>query len=328
MPSEKLSTLVLIMIAVSGLAVTAAALSSVCIMRAPSVVAIDYAEAYAGHTGAIAVLNVKNMASKPIRIVEIKVFVGEIYAADFLADVPPGSSFAIVLKNPPGRWRSGEMKTITVTSVFADGSLVSCIASIKVSGGEWIGEETNPIIVNSAEGETEEGAGGEGGAGGEEEGGGGSKGVVFADDFSEGLTEWRAWGENMGLVIEVSKHGKPSPCLHVQKSGGVGTLAGVAREINVNLQHPTTLSLSFDYNVHAKKEGNIFPGNLWVRVLDSSGSILVDEKVYEAYSADSGWKSATVAIPSVSGRITAIFYMQMLSSGKQDFWIDNVVLDP
>ncbi|MEM3466853.1 MAG: hypothetical protein QW566_10325 [Candidatus Jordarchaeales archaeon] len=226
---------------------------------------------------------------------------------DFNVNMPPGSSYTLIMRNPPGRWVTGETKNAAITAVFSDGSTTSTIASIRVSGTGWFGIEENPQT----------------GLSGNESG----KKVIFVDDFKNGLSGWRPWGNATGLAVEVDMHGKPSPCLHVYAPGQAGSLAGASKAADVNFSSPATLHFTFDYNVHALKDRGVFPGNLWVRVLGPSGNMLVDEKVYEADSTDSGWDNATVTIPPVTGRITLIIYAQILSLKGEDFWIDNVVLD-
>jgi len=342
MATENLSSLLLIAVVLIGSIAVYGAATPLLTQRSATVLAVESAEAQVNPTDAVAVINVKNTAAKQIRLIELKVQVEGCDVAHFNVDVPPGSSYSLVLRNPPGRWTAGEVKNAAITAVFSDGSTASIVASIRVYGSGWVGAEENPIGGQSS-GSQEGSPGGSTGspAGGSQAGNqtagnqtGGSSGgqtggktVIFADDFQNGLSGWQPWGTASGLAVEVDMHGKPSPSLHVYAGGSVGTLAGASKEVDVNLASPATLTFAFDYNVHALKDKGIFPGNLWVRVLGPSGNVLVDEKVYEATSADSGWKSATVTIPPVTGRITLIVYMQILSSKGQEFWMDNAVLD-
>ena len=300
MASEKLSTLFLIAITVVGSTVFYSVFTQT--RQASAAVAVEWAEAQVSPTDAVAVINVRNAASKQLRMLELMVQIDGCDVADFKVDLPPGGSYTLTLRNPPGTWLAGETKNAAVKAVFADGSEASTVASVKVYGTSWFGPEDNAL--------------GEGPPG---------RKVFFMDDFKEGLSGWRPWGNATALTVEVDKHGKPSPCLHIFGSGA-GLLAGASKTVDVNLTSPATLEFVFDYNVQALKTGGVFPGNLWVRVLSPSGNVLVDEKVYEASSADSGWKNATVTIPPVSGKITLIVYTRLQSPRGQETWIDNVVL--
>jgi len=343
MATENLSSLLLIAVVLIGSIAVYGVATPLLTQRSATALAVESAEAQVNPTDAVAVINVKNTAAKQIRLIELKVQVEGCNVADFNVNVPPGSSYSLVLRNPPGRWTAGEVKNAAVTAVFSDGSMASIVAPIKVYGTGWVGAEENPIGGQSS-GSQEGSSGGSTGSsaegnqtggsqtagnqtGGSSGGQTGGKTVIFADDFKNGLSGWRPWGTASGLAVEVDMHGKPSPSLHVYAGGSVGTLAGASKEVDVNLASPATLTFAFDYNVHALKDKDAFPGNLWVRVLGPSGDVLVDEKVYEAASADSGWKNASVTIPPVTGRITLIVYMQILSSKGQEFWMDNVVLD-
>jgi hypothetical protein len=53
--------------------------------------------------------------------------------------------------------------------------------------------------------------------------------------------------------------------------------------------------------------------------------LAVDLQVYDAHSADSGWKDATVSftVARTPQTITTIFYM-IQEDGAQEFWLDNI----
>lgn len=311
MAVENLSTITLLAVVLVGSLAVFGIVMPIFNQRTVAALAVDSAEAQVSPTDAVVVINVRNAGGKQLRMVELKVQVEGCDVMDFNVDMPPGSAYTLILRNPPGRWVAGETKNAAITAVFSDGSTTATIASIRVSGTGWHGTEEEPLEEPSEDNSEGEGSG---------------KKVIFMDDFKNGLSGWRPWGNATGLAVEVDMHGKPSPCLHVCASGQVGSLAGASKTADVNFSSPATLYFTFDYNVHALKDRGVFSGNLWVRVLGASGNVLVDEKVYEANSADSGWKNATVTIPPVTGRITLIIYAQILSSKGQDFWIDNVAL--
>lgn len=294
-------------------------------VRTVAALSVESAEAQTSPLEAVVAISVKNTGGKQLKMVALKVQVEGCDIAYFNVDVPPGGSCPIVLRNPPGKWAPGETKSAAVTAIFADGSEASTVASIRVHGSGWCGVEANPETpsgggVGGSVGESGEGVGGSVG----ESGGGG--GVIFVDDFKNGLSGWRPWGSASGVTVEVDKHGKPSPCLHVHVPGQASSVAGAAKTVSVDLSSPAVLCFAFDYNVHALKDGGVFPGNLWVMVLGPSGDVLVDERVYAAGSADSGWKYASVTIPPVTGRLELIIYMHVQSSKGQEFWVDNVTL--
>lgn len=279
-----------------------------------TVLTVEAAEAQANAAGAVVAINVRNAAVKQMHLVELNVQVEGCDIARFNVDVPPGGSYPLIMRNPLGKWMSGELKNAVVTAFFSDGSTASVVAPIRVYGGGWVGSEEDPLEDHEE--------------GGNQTGGGGQTGktTVFADDFKNGLSGWQPWGTASSLIVEVDMHGKPSPSLHVHAGGTVGTLAGASKTVNLTV--PATMLFTFNYKVHAMKDGGAFPGNLWVRVLGPSGNVLVDEKIYEAKSTDSGWKDAAAEIPPVTGRITLVVYTQILSSNGEDFWVDNAVLDP
>lgn len=316
MATENLSTITLLAVVLVGSLAVFSIVMPIFNQRTVAALAVDSAEAQVSPTDAVVAINVRNTGGKQLRMVELKVQVEGCDVMDFNVDMPPGGTYTLIMRNPPGRWVAGETKNAAITAIFSDGSTTATIASVRVSGTGWFGIEENPQMGLSG---NESG----GNSGGESSG----KKVIFMDDFKNGLSGWRPWGNATGLAVEVDMHGKPSPCLHVYAPGQVGSLAGASKTADVNLSSPATLYFTFDYNVHALKDRGVFPGNLWVRVLGASGNVLVDEKAYEADSADSGWKNATVTVPPVTGRITLIIYARILSSKGQDFWIDNVVLD-
>jgi hypothetical protein len=83
--------------------------------------------------------------------------------------------------------------------------------------------------------------------------------------------------------------------------------------------------LEFDFNVHALKDSGGFPGNLWLRIY-ADDAVMVDLQVYDAHSADSGWKGGSISftINSPPKTVTTVFYMIDESSETQEFWLDNI----
>lgn len=300
MASENLSTLSLLIIVVACSLIFYGTITQTQRLHRVGIIVAESAEAFVSPNSAVVLINVKNVASIQLRTVVICIDSNDV--AEFKVDLHPGASHTLILRDPLGFWFGGQTKKVVVTAFFADGSETSTLTSIRVHGTAWAGVESKPPAEQHSE-----------------------KVVFFMDSFKEGLSEWHPWGNATALVVEVDRHGKPSPCLHIFASG-VNSLAGASKTVNVNLNTPATLNFTFDYNIHAPKVGNVFPGNLWVRVLSSTGSVLVDEEVYEAESTDSGWKSATVITPPVSGEITLIVYARLQSPKGQDTWVDNAVL--
>lgn len=330
MPSENLSAVVLIAIALAGGLVLYAAMPSLITAGSASLVMVESAEARVDPSCAIITVSIKNLAQKQMRLVGLLIQVEGMDIADFNVDVPPGKNVMLVLPNPPGIWVAGEKKNIVVTATFSDGSQSSITAPLMVFGTSWYGVERDPITgppssppnnppssdppPPSPSPDPPPGSGG------------GSRIIIFADDFRDGLSGWRAWGNASGIVVEVARHGRPSPCLHIYGAGGDGSLAGASKTVNVALQTPATLHLTFDYNVQALRHQGAFPGNLWVMVLGPGDSVVFREKVYEARSADSGWRTVSVTIPPITGEVTIVIYTQVLGE-NHDVWIDNVVLE-
>jgi len=156
-----------------------------------------------------------------------------------------------------------------------------------------------------------------------------SKTIVFYDTFDSGLNGWTLWAEpeeaKQGYSIEVDSHGRPSPSLHVIGQSFQGAKVGAAKTVPFPSNLEGEMLLEFDFNIQAKKCAGSFPGNLWLRIsLDNV--LAVDLQVYDANSADSGWKDAkvsfTVARPPQT--ITTIFYMIQEENSVQEFWLDNI----
>jgi hypothetical protein len=156
-----------------------------------------------------------------------------------------------------------------------------------------------------------------------------SKTIVFYDTFDSGLNGWTLWAEpeeaKQGYSIELDSHGRPSPSLHVIGQSFQNAKAGAAKTVPFPSNLEGEMLLEFNFNVQAKKRAGSFPGNLWLRIsLDNV--LAVDLQVYDAHSADSGWKDAkisfTVARPPQT--ITTIFYMIQEENSMQEFWLDNI----
>jgi len=257
---------------------------------------VESAEACSSSDGVVAV-SFQNAGSKTIT--NVKLEISGVILAEASGPIPPGKGGSLVAKNPSGVWVCGSKKTGALRVSLADGSQASFLVTIPVRGSPF-----NPA--------------------GQQPGG---RVLLESDTFDDGLGGWFLWGDAQAFAIETDAHGKPAPALHVYGNGPVGDKAGAAK--TVSLPPGTTaisLALTFDFNVHALPEKGAFPGNLWLRV-DAGGSTVYDEQIYEAESADSGWKSveAQVALPQTDS-VTLIIYMVDKSDKVQEFWLDNVVI--
>lgn len=258
---------------------------------------------------------VKNVGSKPITSIILKVR-GEILPFPNVAPsrpLMPGQSASIVV-DLEGDFLVGESYAISITAKCEDGSEVAYATTARVIGAG------SPVWSPP-----------QGGSGGSQESPSSQEGgqqitYIFFDGFSDGLSGWALWGEADGFSIETDRHGKPAPCLHVYGRGRLGAAVGAAKEVEVN-QSAGMAIIVFDFNALARKDDRAFPGNLWVR-LDADGSTVLDELVYDAKSAGSGWKSRqlTATLSQAPRQITLIFYMVVESTKTQEFWLDNVGL--
>ncbi len=262
-------------------------------------VSIENAEACSSVGGVVVAVSFQNAGSKTIKSVCLEVE-GAVLA-EVNEPIPPGRGASLVAYSPPGVWVCGMKKTGALKVTYADGGSASFLVIIPVTGSPFS-------------------------QGGQQAG---SKRVLLSDTFDNGLNGWTLWGYTQSFAIETDPHGKPAPALHVYGNGPIGVKAGAAKTVSLP-QGVSALSLAFtfDYNVHALPDQKAFPGNLWLRV-DADGQTLYDEKVYEAKSADSGWKSvqAQITLSQQTSSITIIIYMVDQSNKAQEFWLDNIFLD-
>ena len=252
---------------------------------------------------------VKNVGSRPITSLTLKIGGETLQFPNVSPSRPliPGQSASIVADLGEG-FLSGESYTVTVVAKGKGGGEVAEATTVKAAGGG------SPVWSPPASGG--------------QEGGGQEEQIIylFLDDFSGGLSGWALWGESDGFSIEIDNHGKPAPCLQVYGRGRLGAAVGAAKEVEVG-QAAGSAIIVFDFSVLARKDDRAFPGNLWVR-LDADGSTVLDELVYDAKSAGSGWKSRqlTATLSQAPQRLTLIFYMVVESTKTQEFWLDNVGL--
>jgi hypothetical protein len=257
---------------------------------------------------------IKNVGVEPITSLTLKVG-GETL---FFPNVAPSrplmpSQSASIVTDLEGGVLAGESYTITIIARGEGGSEVAHVMTVKAAGGG------GPVWSPPGSG---------GFSGGEAGGSRGGQQIIylFFDDFKSGLSGWMLWGEFSGFSIEVDSHGKPAPCLHVYGRGRVGAAVGAFKEVEVN-QSAGSAIIIFDFNVLARKDDGAFPGNLWVR-LDADGVTVLNELVYDAKSAGSGWKSSQLSafLSWAPRKLTLIFFMVIESAKTQDFWLDNIGL--
>jgi len=249
---------------------------------------------------------VKNVGSKPIISLVLKVGGETLPFPNVSPSRPlaPGQSASIVA-DLEGSFIAGESYRITVIARSKDGSDVAYATTAMAVGGG------SPVWSPPESGSQE---------------GGQQTIYLFLDDFSSGLSGWALWGESDGFSIEIDSHGKPAPCLHVYGRGRLGAAVGASKTVEVGRAAGSAI-IVFDFNALARRDERAFPGNLWVR-LEADGSTVLDELVYDAKSAGSGWKSRqlTVSLSRAPRKLTLIFYMVVESTKTQEFWVDNVGL--
>lgn len=286
-----------------------------------SMLLVEDASITKGTTGlAVFTCTVKNIGGGSIT--RITVQLGDESEADYPNVSPsnplnPGQSASIVLSLDGWKYAVGKTYMVKLIAYLSDGSIFAHATTAFCKG------------VNPSPTWAPPQNGGDGWSGG---GGLGSQSAsitLIDDDFSGGsLSGWSLWGDGQGYNIEVDRHGRPAPCLHVYGNGCRGAHVGAAKTVSIpEMLLPDNVNLRFDFNVHALKDDEAFPGNLWLRI-EADGQVAFEGQIYDAESAGSGWRSsqAVVNFTESSNTITLIFYMIDESGKIQEFWIDNVVL--
>lgn len=284
------------------------------------------------------VCTVKNVGRNPI--VRLSVQLADEPEYDFpdvssLRPLNPGQSASIIISTDPNKYVVGNTYIIKVKAVTSDGSSLAYTTTAPCRGAGGSPTWTPPPAQSQAQGgsggQSEDGEsggqGGGGGSGGQGGGGGSNVLILFCDGFNDRtLSEWRLWGDTAGYIIAIVNHGRPAPCLYVGGNGPRGARVGAAKTVSVP-EGLRSATVAFNYNVMALKDGGLFPGNLWLRI-DADGETVFNEKIYDAKSVGSGWKSEEAAITFAKAprNITVIFYMIDESDKTQEFWLDNIEL--
>ena len=262
---------------------------------------VENVEARSSTDGVVVAVSFQNVGGKTITAASLEV--DGVIIAEIANPIPPGSGGSFVSINPPGIWVSGTKKTGLIRLEYADRSSASTAITVTVTGspsgsGQGNGQGWRRLLLNT---------------------------------FDDGdLNGWTLWGYAEAFAIEVDAHGKPRFSLHVYGNGPLGVKAGASKAVELPLGATSlSLSLAFDYNVHAPPDKKVFPGNLWLRV-DAAGATLYEEEIYDGKSADSGWRDVKVYVrlpQTTTSHITLILYSVDQGDRVQEFWVDNVVLE-
>lgn len=320
------SSIIIIAVTILGAAASFYFADQIIHFLAPSnVIAVENAAISKGTSGlADFVCTVKNVGRNSIVRVSVQL-AGE-PEIDFPNISPsrplhPGQSASIIISLNPENYLVGNTYAAKIKAVSSDGSTLAYAMSVPCKG---VGGSQ---IWNPPQGGQHSEQGQQPPEQGQEQGQRASELVLLRDGFDDGsLSGWRLWGDADGYQIDVVNHGRPAPCLYVGGNGPRGARVGAAKTVDVpeNLENMT---ITFNYNVFALKDGGVFPGNLWLRI-EADGEAVYDEQIYEAKSAGSGWKreEAVITLAKAPRNITVIFYMVDESDKEQMFWLDNIEL--